>query len=167
MAAIDRSRMEPLSSTDSSGLMTVWFVLRSCLRIGTLRLPDFAKRFRSSGSFNARALMGDYDNDNRADLWVFDTTNQMATVYGDTVWVEPKLEQATRFTEVIGQFLLPESDYQLFGDHDRDGAMDILLLSEDGTIEVRGGPGMGTVLFEGNVGPISTPVAADDYNVDE
>jgi len=110
--------------------------------------------------------MSDYDNDNRADLWVYDTVNQMATVYGDTVWQEPKLEQANRFTEVIGRFLLPDADFRLSGDHDRDGANDLILLSSTGDLEIRGGNGMDLILFEGNIGPVSAPVAADDYNVD-
>ncbi len=118
------------------------------------------------GPDNADLWMADYDNDNRADLWVIDRANRLATVYGDTTWRDPKVEQAERFDEVIGRFLLPPGDHLLMGDYDRNATNDVFVLSDNGDLTVRGGEGMGNTLFTTNIGPVEAEVLLDDYNLD-
>lgn len=110
--------------------------------------------------------MGDYDNDNRADLWVIDRETRLATVYADTTWRDPRVEQTRRFDEVVGRFLLPPADHLLMGDYDRDGANDLFLLSDSGALTVRSGVGLGTSIFSADIGPVTGDVLLDDYNVD-
>ncbi len=110
------------------------------------------------------AFFADYDNDSRADLWVYEWGVGRIKVYGDT-------GAGDRFTGVLADFAfnVPTNAEIMAGDYNQDGLVDIYLVRGSGQLQVFDGKsGYTGILLDVATGarPIWNRMALADYGFD-
>ncbi len=111
------------------------------------------------------AFFADYDNDNRADLWVFGWDGGAMKIYGDSG------PSGNRFTQVLADFAfsVPGNARVMAGEYNRDGVIDLYLVRGSGQLQVfDGASGFSTKLLDIAAGtrPIWNRFGLADYGFD-